>query len=209
MTHVIRSPYLSGIAGFLFLYTAGSTILYAAQTEIMGQAFADRALRTEVPARMELGTQLITSVGQAFLTARIIGSAGLSVTLSAVPVVSMLGFVALGLASAGVLPLVLTFIAFNVARRACEFILTNPSRKILFTVISREDKYKASSFLETFVYRAGDQVAIWGFAGLAGLGLTLAGISWIAVPLAGVFTALGVWLGKRQGELARERGGRS
>ena len=141
-------------------------------------------------------------MGQALLTGRIIRVAGLPVTLAAVPAVSVLGFAALGATGWGVLPLLATFVVFNVARRSTEFVLTNPSRKVLFTVISREDKYKATNFLETFVYRAGDQLASWGYAGLLAVGLTLTGIAWVAVPLSGLFLALGVWLGRRQGELA-------
>ena len=64
--------------------------------------------------------------------------------------------------------------------------------------MSREDKYKAKNFIETFVYRAGDQLAAWGYAGLALLGLGLAGISWISVPLAAAFLVVGLWLGRQQ-----------
>jgi AAA family ATP:ADP antiporter len=213
ITHVLRSPYLAGIGGFLLLYTIGSTVLYSAQTDIIGRFYEDRELRTAVIARMELIVQSLTAVGQALLTARLIRTAGLPFTLAAVPFVSILGFIALGLAVGGALPLLATFMVFNVARRATEFILTNPSRKILFTVVSREDKYKASNFLETFVYRGGDQLAVWGYAGLISVGLTLAGISWLTVGFSVVYLALAIWLGRRQQEMAQEttavvRGGR-
>src|SRR4030095_13632300 len=130
---------------------------------------------------------------------------GLSVTLAAVPFVSIIGFTALGMTAWGVLPLLGTFVVFGVARRSIEFMLTNPSRKILFTVISREDKYKANSFIETFVYRTGDQITSWSYAGLTALGLTLTGIAWVAVPVSAVYLALGVWLGRKQKEMAAEQ----
>jgi AAA family ATP:ADP antiporter len=146
--------------------------------------------------------QILSAIGQATLTARVIRRAGLTVTLAAVPAVSVIGFMILGFASVGLLPLLATFIVFNIARRATEFTFTNPSRKILFTVISREDKYKATNFLETFVYRAGDQLAVMGYAGLALLGLSLAGISWIAVAFSLLFVAIAIWLARRQAVLA-------
>ena len=205
LTRVLQSPYLAGIAGFLLLYTFGSTVMYFAQTDIVGQFYKDRELRTAILARLELTTQVIAGLGQAFLTARIIRAAGLSVTLAAVPLVSILGFTALGMTGWGVLPLLATFVIFGVARRSIEFMLTNPSRKILFTVISREDKYKANSFIETFVYRAGDQITSWSYAGLSALGLTLTGIAWVAVPLSAVYLALGVWLGRKQREMASQQ----
>src|SRR5690606_20958645 len=152
---------------------------------------------TAVLGKMEFTTQSLTAIGQMFLTGRLIQRFGLAVTLAAVPFVSVLGFLALGMAGLGVLPLLGTSTPVQVARRTTEFVLTNPSRKILFTAVDREDKYKASSFIETFVYRAGDQIASWGYAGLAALGLTMTGISFITVPFAAAFVATGVWLGRQ------------
>jgi AAA family ATP:ADP antiporter len=159
-------------------------------------------LQTAILARLELGAQLLTAFIQAFVTARAIRLGGLSLTLSAVPIVSIVGFAAFGATAWGLTPLLGTFMAFYVLRRASDFSLTQPSRKILFTVLSREDKYKASSFVETSVYRLGDQLGVWVYAGLAALGLTLTGISWVAVPMSAVFLALGLWLARRQRELA-------
>jgi AAA family ATP:ADP antiporter len=89
-----------------------------------------------------------------------------------------------------------------VLRRSANFALTNPAMEILFTVVPREDKYKAKNFIETFVYRGGDQLAGWVYAGLGALGLGLAGISFAAVPISALWLALALWLGRRQSELA-------
>jgi AAA family ATP:ADP antiporter len=203
--HVLTSPYLLGIAGFLFLFVFGSTVLYAAQTDIIGRFYTDRVVRTELLARMELATQLITAFGQMFLAARLM-RAGLTLTLIAVPVVSIVGFAALGSTAWGVLPLLGTFVVFNVARRAINFMLTQPSRKVLFTVLSREDKYKTVGFLETFVYRAGDQASVWGYAWLASLGLLVTDIAWITVPISLAYLVLAIWLARREQEMAAARG---
>jgi AAA family ATP:ADP antiporter len=119
--------------------------------------------------------------------------------------VSIVGFAALGAAYAGMLPLLATFVVLQITRRSTEFILTNPSRKVLFTVLSREDKYKASNFLETFVYRGGDQVSVWGYDGLVRIGASLASIAWIASGLSIAFMGMGVWLGRRQQEMAERQ----
>ena len=134
---VFRSRYIAGIAVFLMLYTIGSTFLYSAQTTIIGEYFKDRNTQTLVLARMETVTQLLTAFIQAFITARAIRVGGLALTISAVPVVSILGFAALGTTGMGLAPVLWTFIVFNVARRASDFSLTQPSRKILFTVLHR------------------------------------------------------------------------
>jgi AAA family ATP:ADP antiporter len=199
---VTRSWYIAGIAAFLLLYTLGSTVLYSAQTDIIGRFYETRDAQAAALANMELAVQLIAGFGQAFLTARAIKSFGLSFTLSAVPIVSILGFAALGATAWGILPLLGTFFVFNVLRRSTDFMLTNPSRKILFTVLSREDKYKASSFLETSIYRLGDQLSVWGYAGLAALGFALTSIAWVAVPFSALFLVLALWLVRRQREMA-------
>ncbi|MEP6692829.1 MAG: MFS transporter, partial [Gemmatimonadaceae bacterium] len=157
ITHVAHSPYLLGISAFLVLYTLGSTVLYFAQTEIIGRYYASKGARTEVLAQMELASQTLTVVTQLFLTGRVIRWIGLAATLAIMPALSIAGFTALAAGALGVVPLLACFVAFSVLRRGSNFALTNPSMEVLFTVVGREDKYKAKSFIETFVYRAGDQ----------------------------------------------------
>ena len=98
----------------------------------------------------------------------------------------------------------MTLAVFIVVRRASNFALTNPAMEVLFTVVRREDKYKAKSLIETFVYRGGDQIAVWSYAGLTALGLGLSGIAFAAVPMAGLWMLLAVWLGRKQAVLAGE-----
>jgi AAA family ATP:ADP antiporter len=197
-SHTVRSPYLLGIAIFLVLFTIGSTFLYFEQSSIVGATFADRTARTVVLARVELAVQLLTVVTEIFFTGRIIRWFGLVSALAFLPVVSMLGFGALAS-----VPVFAALAAFVVLRRAGNFALTNPGMEILFTVVPREDKYKAKSFIETFVYRGGDQLGAWSFAGLTALGLGLSAISWVAVPMSAVWLGLGMWLSRRQSVLAR------
>ena len=197
ITHVVRSPYLLGISAFLLLLTIGSTVLYFEQTAIIGRSYGDHAARTTVLAQIELAVQLLTLVTQLLITGRFIRWAGLAAALSFLPLLSMVGFAALGAT-----PLFATLAVFIVLRRGGNFAINNPAMEILFTVVPREDKYKAKSFIETFVYRGGDQVGAWTFAGLSALGLGLAGVAFVAVPIAAIWLALAVWLGRRQSALA-------
>jgi AAA family ATP:ADP antiporter len=198
-SHTVRSPYLLGIALYLVLFTIGSTFLYFEQSSIVGATFADRTARTVVLARVELVVQLLTVVTEIFFTGRIIRWLGLVSALVFLPLVSMLGFGALAS-----IPVFGALAAFVVLRRAGNFALTNPGMEVLFTVVPREDKYKAKSFIETFVYRGGDQLGAWSFAGLTALGLGLSAISWVAVPMSAVWLGLGVWLSRRQAVLGRQ-----
>ena len=42
---------------------------------------------------------------------------------------------------------------------AGEFAISKPVRETLFTVVPREDKYKAKNFIDTVIYRGGDTTA--------------------------------------------------
>jgi len=92
-----------------------------------------------------------------------------------------------------------------VLRRAGNYALSQPARQVLYTVVSREDRYKAKNFIDTAVYRAGDQVGAWSYAlvGFIGWGFKEAGI--IAIVLSALWLANSLWLGKRQEALAEQQ----
>src|SRR6478672_2869179 len=197
ITHVIRSPYLLGICGFVLLYTVTTTFSYFQQTEITGHQFQDRNARTAFFAQLDLVVNTLTLVLQLFITGHLMKRLGVGITLVTMPLLSMVGFLALGFA-----PTLGLLAVFQVARRATNFGFTRPAREVLFTVLQREDKYKAKSLIDTFVYRTGDQIGAWSYSGLRALGLQLTGISFVAVPLTALWCGLCFWLGKKQSELA-------
>ncbi len=198
---VLASPYLLGICAFMLLFTIGSTFLYNIQAEIMSRTFSDPAVRTSVFARIDLAVNVLTLFTQLFLTGRIMKWLGVGFTLAILPLLSVAGFLALGAA-----PVFLVFVVFQVLRRAGNFAVAVPTREVLYTVLPRRDKYKAKNFNDTFVYRAGDQLGAWSFAGLGALGLGTAALAWFMAPVAGVWLVVALWLGRRQRELAGKAG---
>jgi AAA family ATP:ADP antiporter len=115
------------------------------------------------------------------------------------PALSGLGFLAIGFA-----PVLAVLATFQVIRRAAGFALLRPAREILFTVLRREDKYKAKSLIDTFGYRLGDQLGAWSYKGLHDLGLDISKTSFLAAPLVAFWCLLSLWLGRRQRELAEK-----
>jgi AAA family ATP:ADP antiporter len=73
---------------------------------------------------------------------------------------------------------------------------------MLFTVVPREDRYKTKSFIDTVVYRMGDQVGAWSVALLRSLGDNVATIAMVAMPVAALWLLNALWLGRRQAALA-------
>jgi AAA family ATP:ADP antiporter len=194
---VLRSSYLLGIAGFVLLFSAASTVLYFQQAEIVRDAFASAEQRTTVFAAVDLAVNALTLATQVLLTGRLVRVLGVAWTLALVPGMLGLGFLAIGLAP--VLPAIL---AVQIVRRAGEYAVTRPAREVLYVVLGREEKYKAKNLVDTAVYRGGDALSAWGYAGLRMLGVGLGQIALAAVPVAALWTWLAVRLGRRQEALA-------
>jgi AAA family ATP:ADP antiporter len=196
---IFRSRYLMGIALYLALMTFTSTVLYYQQADLIGQTFADRAARTSFYAQIDFAVNVITIVLQVVVTAQLIRLIGIALSLTIVPALVCLGFLGVG-----AYPLLGVLVALQVAYRAGRYGIAKPAREVLFTVVDREERYKSKAFLDAAVYRGGDLVSGWIYAGLAWLGLTVGAISLVAAPLAAVWVAVGWALGNRQEQLARE-----
>jgi ATP:ADP antiporter, AAA family len=190
---VFRSRYLTGIAGFIVIMAIMGTFIYFTRLQLIAALGDDLDLRTTWFARIDLITQATTLVLQAVVAGHLMKRFGVHVVLMLLPLTAVLGF--LGLAIAGSLAVL---IAFEAAFRAVQRALTRPARETLFTVVSREDKYKSKAFIDTFIYRGGDVIGAQTDGLLARLGLGLAGLASVAIPLALVWAALGLWLGRAQ-----------
>jgi len=193
LAHAFRSRYLLNISVYMLLYAITSTFLYFEQATIVNRSFADRAARTAFFAQVDLLVNVLTLGAQLFLTDRLLRALGVALTLTLLPALTALGFLTLGLA-----PTVAIVVLFQVVRRTSNFAIARPTREVLFTVISREDKYKAKNLIDTVVYRSGDQVGAWSYALLSGLGLGITGIALAAVPLSVAWLLNGFWLGREQ-----------
>lgn len=193
LTHSLSSPYLLNIAVYMLLYSVLSTFLYFQQAEIVDRTFANRAARTAFFAQVDLLVNALTLASQVFLTGRMMRLAGVRLTLTVLPALTAVGFLVLG-----VMPTAAIVVGFTVLRRTANFAFARPTREVLFTVVSREDKYKAKSFIDTVVYRLGDQVGAWASSGIAMAGFGPGAIAWAAVPLGLAWVANASWLGRRQ-----------
>jgi AAA family ATP:ADP antiporter len=194
--HALGSPYLINVCFYILLFTVTSTFVYFQQAEIVRQSFTDRGMRTAFFARVDLWVNILTLSVQLFLTSRVLRWFGVALTLAALPLISMIGFATLALA-----PTIAVLVVYQVIRRAGNFAFARPAREVLYTVVPREDKYKAKSFIDTAVYRMGDQLGAWSYAGLGLLGLAMSGIAIVAVPLSLAWLINGLWLGRKQNAL--------
>ncbi|MFH1764876.1 MAG: MFS transporter [Gemmatimonadota bacterium] len=193
---VLRSPYMGMIAAYIFLMTFASTILYFQQADLVGQAFgADRGASREFLAWIDFYTNILTILAQGFLAAHLLRWLGIGLSLAFLPALAFLGFLSLG-----TYPLLAVLVALQVLYRTGRYAVARPAREVLYTVVGREERYKSKAFIDAAVYRGGDLVNGWAYTGLQALGLGVGAIALVAVPVMGVWVAVGLFLGRAQEE---------
>ena len=199
IAQVARSPYLAGIALWVALLSLAGTFLYFQQANIVAAASDDPAVRTRIFATIDLAVGILTLLVQFAATGRLITRFGAGPAAAFLPFVFCLGFLSLWLA-----PALWVVIAFQAVQRAANFAISNPAREVLFTVLEREEKYKAKNVIDIVVFRGGDAVSGWLFAALRGAGLEPGAISLVTVPVTAAWLALALALGRVHERRTRE-----
>ena len=195
---LLRSPYLAGIALWVFLLSLAGTFLYFQQANIVAAASADPAERTRIFATIDLAIGILQLAVQLVATGRLIERFGVGRAAAFLPLVFAIGFVVLAWS-----PALAVVIAFQAIQRTANFAVSNPAREVLFTVLGREEKYKAKNVIDIVVFRGADAVTGWLFSALRGAGLELATISIATVPVCIAWLVLALALGRAQEGRAR------
>jgi ATP:ADP antiporter, AAA family len=191
---VVRSPYLLGIALFVLLMTWVSTFLYLEQQAFVAKAFATADERTRFFGGIDFWVQAASLLMQLLLFGRLFKWVGLRAMLVSVPVIMTAGYALVALA-----PRFMVLVVVYAVRRVGDYALTRPCRDALFTVVSREEKYKAKSLIDTFVYRGGDALSGSLYKELTGsFGAGPAAIGWLGAAIAALWSVLALALGKAQ-----------
>jgi ATP:ADP antiporter, AAA family len=199
-TQVVRSPYLLGIAAFVMLMTWVSTFLYLEQQAFVAKVFHNADERASFFGGIDFWVQAASLTIQLLLFGRLFKWFGMRVVLAAVPVIMTAGYALFALA-----PGFMLLVVVYAVRRVADYALTRPCRDALFTVVSREEKYKAKSLIDTFVYRGGDALSGSLYKELTGgFGAGPAAIGWLGAAISAVWTVLALALGRAQ-ERAREQ----
>jgi AAA family ATP:ADP antiporter len=188
---LLRSPYLAGIALWVGLLSVAATFLYFEQASIVAAASDDPAVRTRLFASVDLAVGLLTILVQFFATGKLIARFGVGAALAFLPFVFAAGFA--GLAAAPTLAVV---IAFTALQRTANFAVSNPAREVLFTAVSREEKYKAKNVIDIVVVRGADAAGGWLFVALRSLGMELKAVSLAAIAIAAVCLGISLALGR-------------
>jgi AAA family ATP:ADP antiporter len=189
---VMRSRYLLGIALFVILLSWVTTFLYLEQQAFVAKVFATRDERTRFFSDVDFWVQTCSLVTQLFIFGRLFKWVGLRAMLVSVPLLMTAGYAIFAL-----LPTFAVLVGVLAVRRVGEYAITRPCRDSLYTVCTREEKYKAKSLIDTFIYRGGDATSGSVYQLLTGgLGLGVSGIGWVGAFISALWMLLALALGK-------------
>jgi len=187
----VKNPYLLGIGGFLVLYTGIGTFVYFQQVDLL-RAIEDEARRAAIYGYRDVAVNTLTYLLAFFVTGRLVTKLGMPSALMLVPAVLIVGMAILAFT-----PVLLAAVTMHVVLRAGNYGLTRPSREMLFTVVGREERFKAKPVIDIVVYRGGDVMMGWFYTLLStGIGLGLAAIAGVGALVAALWAFVGFKLGK-------------
>ena len=142
----VRNPFLLGIALFIFLYTTIGSFVYFEIKNLTVDIDIDA--RTQLWAGINLTVNTIAIAVAMFATGRIATRFGIAKTLAIVPIVVAIGFLLVALN-----PMLAVVIASWVVLKGGNYSITRPAREMLYTLVSREDRFKAKPVIDIVVYR--------------------------------------------------------
>ena len=192
---IVRSRYLLSLVALVAIYEIVSTVLdfqFTATIEHfsihggldMGQTFATVYSTTNWVA---LGLQL-------FVTSFVMQRYGVGIALLFLP------FAALGSSIAfAVVPMAFTGGMLSVADNASNYSINQSAREALYTVTSRDEKYKAKAFIDMFVQRTAKAVAVGLNLLITTWVVGLDGLRWLTLltfPLLAAWIMIALFLGK-------------
>jgi len=189
IAYVVKSPYLATIVGYVLCTAFAATFIYLRQFTIVREAIHDTATRTEYFATIDIWVAVVTLAFQTVLVRPALGWFGPGIVLAVLPLAQLAGISVLVAA-----PSLAALMIVQVISRSATHGLTRPARELLFTVISRDEKYRAKHAIDTIAYRFGDVAASWLNTALLAIGGGLALVG-AAVPLVAIWLGCAVYLG--------------
>jgi ATP:ADP antiporter, AAA family len=198
LPELLRSPYLLGVAAWVSLLSFGATILYFAQAHVVAAEVHGAGAQTRIFASIDLAVGLLTLATQVFATGKFIERFGTGRAAGSLPAVYIVGFAALAVS-----PSLAVVVTFQVVQRWANFAIANPARQVFFTVVGREEKYKAKNLIDVVIYRGSDALSGWAFDSLQAIGVKLGAVALCALPVAAAWLALSAALGRMHERAAR------
>ncbi len=182
---------IRNIAIYVWLWTGLMTIQWITAINIVEAWSEDPAQRLRFFATIEQVISPLTLIVQLFFTNIIIQKFGIRKIMFTYGLLFCLAYLAYGL-----VPSIISVGIVTVFLRIFEYGINKPTRETIFSSFEKNDRYKSTVFIDTFISRFGDLtgsgfIAISKFTALAANTFPL-----IALPIAGYLSFIGIKISK-------------
>jgi ATP:ADP antiporter, AAA family len=187
---VFQSRYLLAICLFVLLGKFAATFFYNNLQLVMKAEVSENAQRVELFSQINFFGQGGSLFLQFVVAGWMMSKFGMRFSLVLPTVVTIILFL---LVIAW--PALSALMIGQVIQQCLAYGLLVPVQNVLFTVVSREEKYKSKAFMDTVVFRGGDVLAGKVCDGLSALQISLAALSAFVTPVVCLWTVAAAYVG--------------
>jgi AAA family ATP:ADP antiporter len=199
LMRVFKSNYLLGICGFVVLGKFAATFIYNLLQMQLSREMPIAEDRAELFSEINLYVQIGSFLLQGVVAAAMIRRLGVGLTLMVPCLVYGILYASLAYS-----PTLMAMSWAHAIQQIVSYGILVPTQHVLFTVVSREDKYKAKGFIDILVFRGSDVAAANACDALTRWGASIVRISVGMLPVTAIWLGLGLWLGRAYQRRASE-----
>ena len=183
----LKNSEIRNIATYVWVWTALMTIQWITAINIVEDWSQDSEQRLRFFATIEQVISPLTLVVQLFLTNIIINKFGIRNIMLSYGLLFCVAYLAYGLA-----PSIVSVGVVTVLLRVFEYGINKPTRETIFSAFQKNDRYKSTVFIDTFISRFGDLSgsSFIAFSKLTTLASNVFPL--MAIPIAGYLSFLGI-----------------
>ena len=189
--NILKDPLIRNLGFYVILFTLLMTTSWMISLGIVQDWSQDPCERTAFFARIEQIVTPLTLVMQLFLASYILRKIGSLAVLTIYGLLFIIAFIAYAF-----YPTISTVMMVVISLRIFEYGLNKPTRETIYTKLNKQDRYKSTVFIDTFLARSGDVIGGWFVRGLVGTGIAILSVTWAALPFAMLISFMGYKIGK-------------
>lgn len=201
LKQIFENPFIGTMTVIMLLNDAIGTIAYVLVTDYSGTTFAnDPIAQTRFAANMDLTTNVLQIILQLTLTRWILIKFGAGAIFFICGLIISVSSLAMAFMDDPFTPLIGTFpfVALTlIVSRSFSYGMIQPARESLYTLVTRDLRYKGKNAVDTVMWRFGDVASLISIKGFQALGVTAAGFGLIWAGLAAISGLLGWRLANR------------
>lgn len=201
LKQIFENPFIRTMTVLMLMNDAIGTIAYVLVTDYSGTTFLNNPIaQTRFAANMDLTTNILQIFLQLTVTRWLLANFGAGIIFLICGAFISIASLAMAFMDDPFTPLIGTFpfVALTlIISRAFSYGMIQPARETLYTLVTRDLRYKGKNAVDTVMWRFGDVASLISIKGFQALGMTAAGFGLIWAGLAAVSGLLGWRLANR------------